>query len=133
MRWAGFTAYLMWAVAVMLFLSDSDIYYEYGLETSIMAVFIVVGSLLSAIGAATDRWMGEFVGLPLLATAFPVLGLLNLREIHEDTFVLATGEMFITFGISAMVSARWRVVLAVERLVRYRASMDERDHDGCRL
>lgn len=36
--------------------------------------FLVVGGLASAGGVIADRWFGEYIGLPLLASVFAVYG-----------------------------------------------------------
>lgn len=128
LRWANFAAYLFWLLAGLVFVISPDIWNEYGPETWVVAVFLAVGSLCAMLGSALDRWMGEFVGLPLLMAALPVLGMLNFREAHDDTPWLATGEALLCFGFAAYASSRWRVVLAVERMVHRVAEL--RSGDG---
>lgn len=74
--------------------------------------FLVVGGLCSAIGAITQRWIGEYVGLPLLASVFAVYGVAAL--VGGRPFALAGGAAFL--GITALFAGRWLDVAAVRRL-----------------
>lgn len=77
----------------------------------VWAAWLVTGGALCAVGTATDRWLGEYAGLPLLAAAFAVY-----------TLVVATsGRLSSIAGACALAAiasklvARWQDVSAVRR------------------
>lgn len=77
------------------------------------AAFLIVGGLLSALGAGLDRWAGEYVGLWPIMTAFAVWSLAAIA----NPGALAFGLLML--GITAIFFARWRHVSRVRRaLVR---------------
>lgn len=75
------------------------------------AAFLVVGGVLSAYGAATDRWIGEHTGLPLLWAAFGVYSVILASVLAPASVVasLAIGA----FGL--LLFGRWRDIAAVRR------------------
>ncbi|WP_319460097.1 hypothetical protein [Micromonospora sp. RTP1Z1] len=75
------------------------------------AGFLVLGGLLSAYGAATDRWIGEHVGLPLLWAAFGVYAVI-LASLLAPASVVASLALA-AFGL--LLYGRWRDVAAVRR------------------
>ena len=78
-----------------------------------MSIFILAGGTLSSLGSATGRWVGEFLGLPLLATAFAVFGAITYRENSEAAPYLAAANLTLLLGLSLLFVARWRYVLSV--------------------
>lgn len=75
------------------------------------AAFLVGGGALSAGGAFTDRWIGEHVGLPLLAAAFAVYAIV-LASLLSPAGLVAS----LTLGaFSLLLCGRWRDVVAIRR------------------
>lgn len=75
------------------------------------ALFLLVGGLLSAYGAVTDRWIGELVGLPLISSAFGVwfVVLALAFTVNGAAGSLAFG------GVALHLWARWQDVSTVRR------------------
>lgn len=77
----------------------------------VWAVMLVVGGLSSALGAACDRWLGEYAGLWPLVVTFFVYALA----------ASATGRLTAIAGACALGSigllllARWRDVAMIRR------------------
>lgn len=69
----------------------------------VWASFIVIGGVLAALGAITDRWLYEFVALPLLSVGFGAL-----------VFVLAAGA-----GTGRWAFAAWLASIVVQTLRRW--------------
>lgn len=81
------------------------------------AGFLIVGGVLSAIGAGFDRWPGEYVGLWPIMTAFAVWTIAALAQVPNSTAALAFGLLL--GAITSIFFARWRHVARVRRaLVR---------------
>lgn len=76
------------------------------------SVFLFVGGVTSALGSYTDRWLGEYTGLPLLASVFGVYGLGALALARPGAWtVLAGGFAFL--GIALVFMGRWAEVAHV--------------------
>jgi hypothetical protein len=88
----------------------------YGDTGIAMTWFLVVGGGLASVGAATVRWFGEFIGLPLLSSSFCVLGILVWRAGFDATPFIASANMLLLVAFGLLLAARWRVVLAVFRI-----------------
>ncbi|TCB97589.1 hypothetical protein E0H26_11775 [Micromonospora zingiberis] len=73
------------------------------------AAFLAMGGALAAFGAATDRWIGEHLGLPLLWAAFGVYAVVLASALAPASVVasLALG------GFALLLFGRWRDVGAV--------------------
>lgn len=82
------------------------------LLVTVWNAFLLVGGLASAIGAITERWIGEYVGLPLLASVFAVYGVAAVASGRETSY--AAGAAFV--GIALLFMGRWVDVAAVRRL-----------------
>lgn len=74
-------------------------------------VFLVVGGLLAGAGAAVDRWIGEYLGLPLLAAVFAVYGVTILGSSRDSSRAGAA----ILLAVACMLIARWVDVGDVRR------------------
>ncbi len=73
------------------------------------SIFLVVGGAASALGSFTDRWLGEYVGLPLLAAVFGVYGVGALALARPGMWtVLAGGFAFLAIALVFM--GRWAEV-----------------------
>lgn len=108
----------------------------------VMSWFLIIGSLCSSIGAVTRRWSGEFIGIPLTATALISMGLIALSNTRngytptrltmpvgsEEQFTFLGWGVFLFFlGYALLLVARWRVVLSVCRVVMWLEDHDESD------
>jgi hypothetical protein len=86
------------------------------------AGFLLLGGLLCAFGAVTDRWIGELAGLPLISSAwgvyFVVLAL--ARTVNAAAAALAFG------AVALILWARWRDVSTI------RQEADRQAHPGPR-
>lgn len=80
-----------------------------------MTWFLLVGGILSCLGAATVRWVGEFTGLPLLTVAFIVFGAITYRQNVEGAPYLAGANLALLSGIGLLFFARWVHVYSVFR------------------
>jgi hypothetical protein len=75
-------------------------------------IFLVVGGLTAGLGAAVDRWLGEYVGLPLLAAVFAVYGLSSLASAKDSSRAGAA----ILIAVALLLLARWADVGDVRRV-----------------
>lgn len=116
LRVARTVAYTCIGLAGALTLMSDFVLLTYGFLGNAMAWFLLVGGAVAASGAASVRWYGEFVGLPLLSSAFCVLGILVWRGGHEATPFIATANMLLLGAFGILLATRWRVVLAVFRI-----------------
>lgn len=73
--------------------------------------FLVVGGLAAGLGAAVDRWLGEYIGLPLLAAVFAVYGVSALASGRDTSRAAAA----ILIAVALMLFARWIDVGDVRR------------------
>jgi hypothetical protein len=80
----------------------------------VWAVFLTGGGLLSAFGAITDRWIGEYLGLPLLTAVAAVYGVSALSS--GRTTSLAGGAVLL--AMAAFLAVRWLEVAAVRKAVQ---------------
>ncbi|MEV6693359.1 hypothetical protein AB0M35_18005 [Micromonospora sp. NPDC051196] len=73
------------------------------------ATFLAVGGALAAFGAATDRWIGELLGLPLLSASFGAYAVVLASTVSMASVVaaLALG------GFGLLLWGRWRDVAVV--------------------
>jgi hypothetical protein len=72
--------------------------------------FLFVGGLLCAAGAVSDRWIGEYMGLPLLASVFGVYGVSAAHigiTLHRPES--AAGAFALT-AIALLLHGRWREI-----------------------
>lgn len=76
--------------------------------------FLVAGGVCSSVGAVTERWLGEYVGLPLLGAVFAVYGLASFASPNRAAF--AAGAVFL--GIALLIISRWLDVAYARRLAR---------------
>jgi hypothetical protein len=87
-------------------------------------VFLIVGGLTAGVGAAVDRWFGEYVGLPLLAAVFAVYGLSSLASGRETARAVSA----ILLAVALLLIARWFDVGDVRRAaVKGAAARRERE------
>jgi hypothetical protein len=117
LRFARSTAYVLCMAGGLLLLASPLLGAAYGSIAEIMAWFLAVGGACAAIGSALKLWWGEFVGLPLLGSAFGVFGVLVWNASHETAPYLAAGNMCILLAFAVFMSARWRILLAIYAVV----------------
>ncbi|MEU0081355.1 hypothetical protein ABZY58_25935 [Micromonospora tulbaghiae] len=112
-RWSRFAGYAMMAAAGVgaAMVPTPSVVDATGPLVYLWAGFLAVGGLLSAYGAATDRWIGEHIGLPLLWAAFGVYALI-LASLLAPASVVASMAIG-AFGL--LLFGRWRDVAAVRR------------------
>lgn len=87
----------------------------------VMAVFIAVGGLTSFLGAVTGRWVGEFVGLPLLASSFVVFAFLTTDGTFEIAPYIAAANFSLLTGFGVAATSRWLDSLRSYRLAMHLA------------
>lgn len=82
-----------------------------GLLVYVWAVLLAVGGLTSAVGAAWDRWLGEYAGLwPLVAT----FGVYALAAATVGRATSIAGACALG-SIALLLLARWRDVATIRR------------------
>lgn len=77
--------------------------------------FLVIGGICSSAGAVSERWLGEYIGLPLLGSVFAVYGLASFASPNRAAF--AAGSVFL--GIALLLVSRWLDVAYARRLARH--------------
>jgi hypothetical protein len=82
---------------------------------NIMAWFIMVGGAIACAGSATSRWFGEFIGLPLLVSAFLVFSILTIYDFDTAPYIVVA-NIALLVGLSMLLTARWRYVFAIYRV-----------------
>lgn len=88
----------------------------------VWASFLLLGGLVCALGAFTDRWIGELLGLPLVSSAWAVyfVVLILARTASGAAAGLAFG------AVAAILWARWQDVSKI------RQEADRAAHPGPR-
>ncbi|MFI7072040.1 hypothetical protein [Micromonospora sediminicola] len=112
-RWSRFAGYAMMAAAGVgaALVPTPSVQEATGPLVYLWAGFLTVGGLLSAYGAATDRWIGEHIGLPLLWAAFGVYALI-LASLLAPASVVASLALA---AFALLLFGRWRDVVAIRR------------------
>lgn len=77
----------------------------------VWAAWLLTGGAMSAVGTFTDRWIGEYAGLPLLFAAFAVYALV----VATNGRLTSAAGALVLGGIAAKLAARWQDVNAVRR------------------
>lgn len=97
--------------------------------TFVWAGMMAVSALACALGAFTDRWVGEYVGLIPLSLVAAIFGVSALARSSASI----SGGLFL-LGFFWILISRWQEValLRVESERRQR-SLNERDRDGGRV
>lgn len=88
----------------------------------VWATFLLVGGIACGLGAFTDRWLGELLGLPLVSSAWAVyfVVLILARTASGAAAGLAFG------AVAAILWARWQDVSMI------RQEADRAAHPGPR-
>lgn len=120
-RLIGYSLFTLAGLAAVLWPAPS-VESASGWLVYVWAAWLLTGGLMSAVGTATDRWIGEFAGLPLLFAAFAVYAL-----------VVATGGRLssiagacVLAGIAAKLVARWQDVSVVRKEATALARADKK-------
>lgn len=82
-----------------------------GIVIYVWAAFLLLGGIMSAAGAVLDLWIGEYCGLPLLASVFAVYGLAIAATGKPTSYALALAFI----AVAAFQVGRWRDVAAIRR------------------
>ena len=123
-------AYLMFAASGGFFLQSHLLSVAYGEGSVFMAWFLVVGGLVSAWGSAKAHWPGEFIGIPLLASALTVFSFAVLSQNVGSYPWIAWGNFLLLMAVVVMLAVRWRVVLAIYQAARWTADNRSPGADG---
>lgn len=83
-------------------------------------IFLLCGGIASSAGAITGRWLGEYVGLPLLASVFAVYGVAAFAAANATAG--SAGSAFV--GIALLFMGRWTDVAAGKNLAAAAGRMD---------
>jgi hypothetical protein len=109
---------LMGGAGVLLMFSPA-LRHDLGPVGFLMAIFLAVGGFVSGAGALTERWVGEYVGIPLLSASFAVFGIISTVAAIESAPLIATANLSLLLAVSAGLLARWREARAVYRLATH--------------
>lgn len=77
--------------------------------------FLLVGGVLSLFGAITDRWVGEYTGLPLLGAVFAIYGVAALAAAVATDRPSSYAGGFALTAIAGLIAGRWRELVVVRR------------------
>lgn len=92
---------------------------------------LAISSISCAWGSLTDRWIGEYVGLPLLASVFGIWAFAILIAGGLDNLPVTVFGLII-LGFASGLVARWRDVQAIKRVNSVDLPRRERDTRGNR-
>ena len=113
----GFTS-IMWPVASVVAATQGARYL-----TFVWAGMLIAGGIISALGAAVDRWIGEYVGLLPMMVTFVIYA---LAVAAAGTPTSVAGSAFLS-GVALILFARWRDVAHIRvEAARHRAAHGER-------
>lgn len=119
-------AYLCFATSGVLLLVTPEVTVAYDGWGPVLSAFMALGSVLASGGSLTRRWVGEFTGLPLLASAFAVFGIGTVYQAWEVSRLIAAANGLLFAGMVLVMTARWRVALASYRFAHAVALRDRR-------
>lgn len=96
--------------------SQNLVGYGSGWVANAYALAMLIGGAACLLGAATDRWAGELVGLPLVVPASAGLSLVLIATIGDS---LGRGTVAaVALTCTCLLADRWRGVSRVARLAR---------------
>lgn len=84
----------------------------------VWASFIVVGGMLSAVGAVTDRWLYEFVALPLVIVGFTALVIVLAGGAGTGRWAFAAWVASIVVQTARRWGGLWKFANALRRAQR---------------
>jgi len=109
-------AYLLMGMAGVFCLLSPFLTVVYNTLAEVMAWFLVVGGLCAFLGSLTERWWGEYVGLPLLSSAFMVFAVLSMAGSYAEAHYLALANFALLSAVALGLMSRWREARAIYRL-----------------
>lgn len=101
-------------------------------RTSIWGVFWSLGAAICFYGAFSDRWIGEYSGIPLLGSVIGLYGLSALYGGVKTDSVLLFAFGLLILGFAFGLHARWRDVQSIVRANNDVARMHREDKGGTR-
>lgn len=113
-RWVRSTTYLIFIGAGLVSLAAPSRVLEAELGhswTLAWGIYLAAGGVLCLAGSATDRWLGEFAGLPLIGSAIFVYAAIILSTVTEATWRLPPGLILMAFDV--LLLDRWLDVRAI--------------------
>ena len=81
------------------------------------SISLIISSISCLYGAVSDRWIGEFSGLPLLYTVLGFFGIVLFTAARETGNVPLYAYSFTILALASKLYARWQDV----RLVKHQA------------
>jgi hypothetical protein len=116
LKWMRTVAYLLMATSGVLLLMSPFLTIIYSRTADTMAGFLVVGGTLSFIGSAFERWWGEYMGIPLLASSFMVFALISSAAAWDTVPLIAASNFCMLMSVALGLLSRWRDARAIYRL-----------------
>ena len=86
---------------------------------------MIVSALICLLGSATDRWVGEYTGIPLLSSVLGLYSIAACLTAWGDSIPLFAFGMMLG-GLAFKLVARWKDV----RGVKYLAELQGRADNG---
>jgi hypothetical protein len=123
-RWSRLAGYAMMAGggATAFAIPTPSIQAATGWVVYLWATFLLLGGTLCTYGAITDRWIGEYTGLPLIGAAFGVYSAVLALGLNIKAAAAA-----LAFGAVALILFdRWRDI----DLVRLEATREATQRSG---
>lgn len=85
-----------------------------GVVVALWSASMVISALLCLVGSILDKWLGEYSGIPLLASVLGLYALSAILGAGVGSFtLLAYGLVVLSFVLGLV--ARWKDVRAVKR------------------
>lgn len=110
------TAYALMCASGVLLLLSPFLVEVYPRTAETMAWFLAVGGGCCTLGAISERWVGEYVGIPLLAASFAVFGIITFAPAWDDAPYLALANLSLLMAVALGLVTRWREAHAAYRL-----------------
>ena len=116
-RRTRYVSYLLMAFAGLV-LAPLAHHYDLRAVWSLTGAWLAVGGILAAHGTRRRRWPGEYVGLPLVWSAFvtfAVLTAMQARGVEWPAWLWSVVNTTILLAIALSLFSRWREVAASHR------------------
>lgn len=127
LKWFRVTAYFCMGTAGVLLLLSPLLDQVFDSTIGItMSIFLAAGGACAFFGALVEQWWGEYVGIPLLASAFSVFAVVSLQDGFEVAPYIALANFLLLFSLALALLARWRDVRAVFRLAIHLSQKEAR-------